>query len=148
MSLQAPAVKPGTPRRSRISSLWIGRVLSAIPVLMMALSAVMKLIRQPQAAEAFVKQFGYSDSLLVPIGVVELACAVVYVIPRTAVLGAVLVTTYFGGAVATQVRIGDPSFVGPIGLGVLAWVGLYLREPRLRELLPLRKLPARSPSAS
>jgi hypothetical protein len=148
MSSQAPTVKPGTTRRSRTSSPWIGRMVSAIPVLMMALSAVMKLIRQPQAAEAFVNQFGYPVSYLVPIGVLELACAVVYLIPRTAVLGAVLVTTYFGGAVATQVRIGDPSFVGPIVLGVLAWAGLYLREPRLRELLPLRQLPARSPSAS
>lgn len=148
MSPQAPAVKTRGARQSWISSPWIGRVVSAIPVLMMLLSAVMKLVRQPQAAQAFVNQFGYSDSSLVPIGVVELACAVVYLIPRTAVLGAVLVTTYFGGAVATHVRIGDPSFVGPIVLGILAWVGLYLREPRLRELLPLRKLPASGPSAS
>ena len=148
MSLQAPAVKSVPPRRSWISSPWIGRVVSAIPILMMVLSAVMKLLRPPQVVEAFVNQFGYSDSSLVPIGVIELACAVVYVIPRTAVLGAVLVTTFLGGAVATQVRIGDPSFVGPIVLGILAWVGLYLREPRLRELLPLRKLPASGPSAS
>ena len=148
MSLQAPTVKPGATRRSWISSPWIGRVVSAIPVLMMALSAVMKLVRQPQAAEAFVKQFGYSDGLLVPIGVLELTCAVVYVIPRIAVLGAVLVTTFLGGAVATHVRIGDPSFIGPTVLGILAWLGLYLREPRLHELLPLRKLPASGPSAS
>ena len=148
MSLQAPAVKSVPPRRSWISSPWIGRVVSAIPILMMVLSAVMKLLRPPQVVEAFVNQFGYSDSSLVPIGVIELACAVVYVIPRTAVLGAVLVSTYFGGAVATQVRVGDPTFIGPIVLGILAWVGLYLREPRLRDLLPLRKLPARSPSAS
>jgi len=115
---------------------------------MMVLSAVMKLLRPPQVVEPFVNQFGYSDSSIAPIGVLELACAVVYVIPRTAVLGAVLVTTFLGGAVATHVRIGDPSFIGPIVLGILAWVGLYLREPRLRDLLPLRKLPARSPSAS
>jgi hypothetical protein len=115
---------------------------------MMVLSAVMKLLRPPQVVEAFVKQFGYSDSSLVPIGVLELACAVVYLIPRTAVLGAVLVTTFLGGAVATHVRIGDPSFIGPTVLGILAWLGLYLREPRLHELLPLRKPPARSQSVS
>ncbi len=138
MTLQTPTAAG----RSWNSSLWTGRVLSAIPVLAMLLSACIKLVRQPQAVEFFVSKFGYPDSSLVPIGVLELACVVVYVIPRTAVLGAVLVSTYLGGAVATHVRVADPFF-GPIVLGILAWVGLYLREPRLRELLPLRKLSAK-----
>ncbi len=138
MSLQAPAVKPPETRRSWTSSPWIGRVLSAIPVLLMFLSAAMKLARPPGVAEIFVGKFGYPDSSLVPIGVVEMTCVVVYLIPRTAVLGAVLVTTYLGGAVATHVRVSD-VFLPPVVLGILAWLGLYLREPRLRELLPLRK---------
>ncbi len=73
------------------------------------------------------------------IGIIEALCAVLYVIPRTAVVGAILVTGYLGGAVATHTRIGDPSLIGPLIFGVMAWAGLYLREPRLRPLLPLRK---------
>ena len=84
-------------------------------------------------------QFGYPSGLIVPIGVVELACVVLYVIPRTAVLGAVLLTGYLGGAIATHVRLSDPSFAGPLIFGIMVWAGLYLREPRLRALLPLRR---------
>ncbi len=142
--LVCPAMSSETPTAARRSTIWIGRVLSAIPVVAMLLSACIKLVRQPQAVEFFVGKFGYPDNSLVPIGVVELACAVIYLIPSTAVLGALLVTTYLGGAVATHVRVADPFF-GPIVLGILAWVGLYLREPRLRELLPLRT-PASSTS--
>jgi hypothetical protein len=115
-------------------------VVSGIPVLMLLLSAGMKLLRLPGVIEVFVGKWGYPDSSLVPIGVVELACAVVYLIPRTAVLGAVLLTGYLGGAVATHVHASE-AFVSPLVVGILAWVGLYLREPRLRELLPLRQLP-------
>lgn len=73
------------------------------------------------------------------IGLLELACAVFYAIPRTAVLGAVLLTGYLGGAIATHVRIGDPASVGPLILALIAWGGLYLREQRLRALLPIRR---------
>jgi hypothetical protein len=74
----------------------------------------------------------------VPLGAIEICCALLYAIPRTAVLGAVLLTGYLGGAIATHVRVGDPSFVTPLVLGMIAWAGLYLRDPRLRALLPLR----------
>ena len=117
---------------------WIGRALSALTVVGLGFSAVMKLQRPPEVVDAFVNTFGYPDGTLLPIGVLELACAVLYAIPQTAVLGAVLVTGYLGGAVATHVRAGDP-FVAPIILGVIAWAGLYLREGRLRPLLPLRR---------
>ena len=81
-------------------------------------------------------------SSMFPIGIVEVACAVLYAIPQTAVLGAVLTTAYLGGAVATHVRASDP-FLPPIVLGILVWVGLYLRDERLRPLLPLRRLESR-----
>jgi len=118
--------------------LWAGRVLTAIPVLMMGMSAAMKLARTPNVLEGWAK-FGYPDSSLLAIGVVELLCAVLYALPRTAVLGAILVTGYLGGATATHVRAGEAVFVAPVILGALAWGGLFLRDPRLRALLPLRR---------
>jgi len=130
------SVAPGVP--SSRGRLWAGRVLSALPVLMMLMSAVMKFMKPAPVVETFISKLGYPESTLVPIGVVELACAVLYAIPQSAVLGAVLVTGYLGGAIATHVRVGDP-FIPPLVLGVLAWAGLYLRDERLRALLPLRK---------
>jgi hypothetical protein len=82
-------------------------------------------------------KFGYSASLAPSIGLVLLVCTIVMLIPRTAVLGCILVTGYLGGAVATQVRVNDAWFMFPVTLGVLAWLGLYLRDARLRSLLPL-----------
>ena len=82
-------------------------------------------------------KFGYSASLAPSIGLVLLVCTIVMLIPRTAVLGSILVTGYLGGAVATQVRVNDAWFMSPVALGVLAWLGLYLRDARLRSLLPL-----------
>lgn len=105
---------------------------------MMLMSAVMKFMKPAPVVETFISKLGYPESTLVPIGVLELACVVLYAIPQTAVLGAVLVTGYLGGAIATHVRVGDP-FIPPLVLGVLAWAGLYLRDERLRALLPLRK---------
>ncbi|MGB2611444.1 MAG: DoxX family protein [Isosphaeraceae bacterium] len=116
--------------------LWAGWIASALPVLMLIVSGVMKLVKPAPLVEGFAR-FGYSDSLALGIGIVELACTVIYLIPRTSVLGAILLTGYLGGATATHVRIGDPFFV-PIVLGVLVWAGLLLREERLRALLPLR----------
>lgn len=118
-------------------ALWTGRVISALPILILLASAVMKLAKPDFVMEEF-HRFGYSDSVVTILGIVEIACAVVYTIPRTAVLGAILITGYLGGAVATHVRVGDP-FIGPIVLGVLVWLGLVLRDRRLRDLLPLRK---------
>ena len=120
-------------------TIWVGWILGAVPVLMMAMSGFMKLMRNPQVLEAWGPKFGYPEGALIAIGVTELACAVLYAIPRTAVLGAILVTGYLGGATATHVRIGEPVFVTPVILGILAWGGLFLRDPRLRALLPLRR---------
>ena len=116
--------------------LWTGRILSALPVLMLILSAVMKFVMPPDAAKGF-EHLGYPVSLALGLGILELACTVLYVIPRTSVLGAILLAAYLGGATATHVRVGDPFYM-PVLLGILVWLGLYLRDPRLRALLPLR----------
>ncbi len=119
--------------------LWIGRALSAIPLAAMLFSAAGKLTGDPQMADVMVGVLGFSRETLVVIALLELACAVLYSIPQTAVLGAVLMTGYFGGAIAAHVRVADTvNSAGPLVLGILAWAGLYLREPRLRALLPLR----------
>lgn len=117
--------------------LWAGRIISALPILLLVFSAVMKLMKVAPAVEGMAR-YGYPESLIFILGILELAGAVVYAIPRTSVLGAILLTGYMGGATATNVRIGDPSFIMTVILGVLAWVGLYLRDDRLRALLPLR----------
>jgi hypothetical protein len=118
-------------------SLWAGRIISALPVLLLLLSGVVKLIKPAGVVQGFA-HFGYSESVIVSIGIIELACTVVYLIPRTSILGAILLTGYLGGATATNVRIGDPLFLVPAILGVLVWGGLFFREPRLRALIPLR----------
>jgi hypothetical protein len=117
--------------------LWAGRIISALPVLMLLFSGVMKLMKPDAVVEEF-KRLGYDESLALRLGILEIFCTVVYVIPRTSVLGAILLTGYLGGAVATHVRIDDPQFFPPILFGMLVWGGLFLRDARLRALLPLR----------
>ena len=129
-----PATSAPVPSRKLI---WVGRVITAIPVLMLLMSGVMKVMRVPMVVDGFAKM-GYPANTVVPIGIVEIACTVLYVIPRTAVLGAILVTAYLGGATNTHVRAGEP-FYGAVLFGVMVWLGLLLREPRLWPLLPLRK---------
>ena len=118
-------------------ALWAGRIVSAIPVLMLLMSAGMKLAKPDFVVKGTIES-GFPEKLIVPLGIVELACALIYLFPRTAVLGAILVTGYLGGATATHVRLGQP-FIIPVLLGVLAWLGVFLREPRLRALIPLRR---------
>ena len=117
--------------------LWAGYILSALPVLMLVMSAAMKFAKPPPVVEGF-KHLGLPEDLALGLGMLELACAAVYVIPRTSVLGAILLTGYLGGATVTHLRVGDPFFM-PVILGVLAWGGLFLRDPRLRTLIPLRR---------
>jgi len=120
--------------------LWTGRVMSAIVVLFLLFDSIMKLIKVAPVTEAFA-QLGYLDTLARCIGVIVLACAVLYAIPRTAVLGAILTTGLLGGAISSHLRLGDPIFTHTlfgVYLGLLAWGGLYLRDERLRSLLPRR----------
>ncbi len=120
------------------AALWTGRVMSALPVLMLLMSGVMKLMKPKMVVDSFV-QMGFSLGLLNGIGIAELVCTVIYIVPRTSVLGAILLTGYLGGAVCTTLRAGDPNFYMPAILGVLLWGGLYLRDPRLRVLIPLTR---------
>ena len=116
--------------------LWIGRILSGVPVLLLIFSAVMKFMSPPDVLTEMTR-LGYPTSQTLKLGIVELACTILYAIPRTAVLGAILLTAYLGGATATHVRIGDPFFMPPL-MGVIIWLGLYLRDMRVADLIPLR----------
>jgi hypothetical protein len=116
---------------------WAGIIVIALPVLMLFMSAGMKLSGSDQVVEGL-RKFGYDERVLLPLAIVEIACTLLYVFPRTAVLGAILLTGYLGGATATHVRI-DDNFIAPIIVGVLAWGGLYMRDQRLRALVPLRR---------
>lgn len=116
--------------------LWAGRIMSALPVLLLLMGACMGLAQPAFVLEGLTKM-GYPPSVGIPLALVELVCTIVYLIPRTSVLGAILLTGYLGGAVATHVRVEEP-FILPIIVGVLLWGGLFLREPRLRALIPLK----------
>lgn len=120
------------------TALWTGRIMSALPVLLILFGSIMKLIRHPSVIDGFARA-GLPAHLIVPVGIIELVCVVVYAIPRTSILGAILMTGLLGGATLTGLRIGDPTTPLPIIVGLLAWGGLYLRDLRLRELIPLRK---------
>jgi hypothetical protein len=135
-SATASTTRSAAPATSR-AMLLTGRIISGFVALFLLMDAVMRIARFTPYVDGLV-QFGYPAHLAVPIGVSLLVATVLYVIPRTAVLGAILVTGYLGGAVASHVRMEDSFFVTGIVFGVLAWGGLYLREPRLRALLPLR----------
>ncbi len=119
-------------------TLWISYILSAIPVLMVLMASVMKLLRLPAVIEGFAKS-GFPQSLIVPVGLIELICVVAYVVPSTSVLGAILMTGLLGGATVTSLRVADPSYPMPVILGMMAWGGLYLRDLRVRQLIPIRK---------
>jgi hypothetical protein len=122
-------------------TIWLGRALSAAPVLMMLLSCTLKLTHAPQMVDSWGSKFGWPAALITPVGLIELTCVVVYVIPPTAVLGAILMSGYLAAAFSTHLRIEDPSGVIPVFLGVCAWGGLYFRDARIRALIPIRRNP-------
>src|SRR5277367_2064912 len=113
--------------------IWVGRVVSAIPILLMLFSAGMKFAKPAPVVEGMVR-FGYPEGQLFLLGVLESLSCVVYLIPRTAVLGAILMTGYLGGATASNLRIGDPSYIMTVTLGIFVWGGLFLRDSRVRAL--------------
>lgn len=115
---------------------WAGRILSAFPALFLLVDGGMKLFKPPVVVKTTL-ELGYPESAIVGIGAVLLACTILYLIPRTAILGAVLLTGYLGGAVATHVRVSGPLFnvLFPVVFGSLLWGGLYLRDPRLKTLI-------------
>jgi len=119
--------------------LWVGRIISALTAIFLLMDGVMKLFKPALVVEATVK-LGYPESVIVPIGIVLVVSTILYLVPLTSVLGAILLTGYLGGAVATHVRVGEELFpiVFAIIFGVLIWLGLYLRDDRLRTLVPFR----------
>ncbi|HEY1011433.1 MAG TPA: DoxX family protein [Herpetosiphonaceae bacterium] len=132
MGLGAPAVSTSA------WALWGGRALSGLAILFLAMDGIVKLFAPAPVVESFV-QMGYPAEVAFGLGVVLLVCVAAYAIPRTAVLGAILLTGYLGGAVSAHVRMGGPVFslAFPILMGAMVWGGLYLRDRRLRALLPL-----------
>jgi hypothetical protein len=127
-------IQPAIPRKQ----LWAGRIISGLATLFMLMDGIMKIVKPATVLEANVR-LGYPVSTLSGIGLVLIACTVIYVIPRTSVLGAILLTGYLGGAIASNVRAGSGWFetVFPVLFGALIWGGLWLRDHRLKNLLPL-----------
>jgi hypothetical protein len=123
---------------------WMGRlgsILSGLVILFMLMDATMKILRLPIVLETTL-QLGWPVSTVFPLGIVLLICTLLYAIPRTSLLGAVLITAYLGGAVATHVRIGSPLFshvLFGVYVGLLLWGGLYLRDAKLRALISIRR---------
>jgi hypothetical protein len=115
-------------------ALWVGRIFCGLTVLFLTFDGAIKLAKIQPVIDAF-RHLGWPVEGAVGIGVLQLACTALYAMPRTALLGAVMLTGFLGGAVATHVRIGDP-FWFPIALGALMWLGLHLRDERVRTLLP------------
>jgi DoxX-like family len=131
------SIDTATPSKSR---LWTGRILTILATLFLLFDGVMKLY-QPLPVTKAMTQLGFPSHLSVPIGIILLICTALYAIPSTAVLGALVLTGYLGGAVVSQMRIGAPllgTTLFPIYFAVLLWAGIYLREPRLRTLIPVR----------
>lgn len=117
---------------------WAGRVISILVSLLFLMSAVMKLMRPPEVMQGMA-HLGLPTSMIMPLAILEISCVVIYLIPPASVLGAILLTGYVGGTIVTHWRVGDP-FYGNIVIGLLIWLALYLRENRLKELIPLRRL--------
>ena len=134
--IHADAIDPHPSKKA----LWAGRILSGLAVLFLLSDAAMKVLQLPVATQG-TKQIGYPESVVLGLGIVQLVCLVVYLVPRTSVLGTVLWTGYLGGAVATHVRVGDPLFshiLFPVYVAAFLWAGLWLRDERLRAVLPVR----------
>jgi len=117
-------------------ALWAGYIMTGLPVLLFLFSGIMKVIKPQPVVEEFTRS-GMPERILVGLGILEITCTVLYAIPRTAVLGAILLTGYLGGAIVTHLRIGE-SVIAPFLIGVVVWGGIFLRDPRLRALIPLR----------
>ena len=116
---------------------WTGRVITVLVSLLFFFSAAMKFVGGAEVKEGMA-HLGLPESMTIPLGILEAACTIIYLIPATSVLGAILLAGYMGGAICTHWRVGDP-FVGQIAIALVIWLAIYLREPRLKALIPLRK---------
>jgi hypothetical protein len=116
---------------------WTGRVITVLVSLLFLFSAAMKFMGGAEVKEGMA-HLGLPESMIIPLGILEAACTVIYLIPATSVLGAILLAGYIGGAICTHWRVGDP-FLPQVAVGLVIWLGIYLREPRLKALIPIRK---------
>ena len=121
-------------------SLWASYVISGLAAFFLLFDAIIHVMNIPPVVEASA-QLGYPAQVFIPLGIIELICVLLYIAPRTSVLGAVLLTGYLGGAIAIHVRVASPLFshmLFPVYIGLMIWGGLYLRDERLRALFPVR----------
>ena len=118
-------------------AVWTGRVITAVVSLLFLFSAAMKFVGGADVKEGMA-HLGLPESMIIPLGILEAACTVIYLIPASSVLGATLLAGYMGGAICTHWRVGDP-ILGQVAIGLVIWLGIYLREPRLKALIPLRR---------
>jgi hypothetical protein len=136
MAQAAPVVDTA---KSKVGTgIWIGRILSGLVAAFMVFDGFGKIAAEAHVVKA-TAELGWPPGQVVGLGVLVLVCTAVYVIPRTAILGAILLTGFLGGATAAKVRIEDPGLFFSVGVGILTWAGLYLRSARLRALLPLER---------
>jgi hypothetical protein len=124
-------------------ALWVGRILSCIVVLFLMIDGAIKLVPWPIVTETMDRMgYGSSDALMRGLGAITIICTVLYAVPPTSILGAILLTGYLGGAIASHVRIDSPLFshtLFGLYLGLMLWGGLWLRDDRLRRLIPFRR---------
>lgn len=121
------------------AQLWTGRVLSWFAILFMLFDSVIKFVKPPMVIQTTVNELGYAEHHILPMGILALICTILYMIPKTSVLGAVLMTGHLGGAIATHLRVDNPLFshmLFPVYVGLMIWGGLWLRNPKLRTLIP------------
>jgi hypothetical protein len=122
-------------------TLWASRIMGGIAILFLTFDSIIKVVKESHAIESTV-QLGYPESTVMTIGIIETVCLILYIIPRTSLLGAILLTGHLGGAIATHIRMGNPLFshtLFPVYVAILLWGSLYLRDQKLQELLPYRK---------
>jgi len=131
MAAETTAVAPSN------KLLWTGRIISGLIVLFLLFGSIFGIINAAKLAPQAAK-YGYPEGAMLKIQITCIICALIYAFPRTAILGAILLTGYLGGATATHVRVSEPFFF-PILVAVLAWGGIFLRDERLRALIPLRR---------
>jgi len=128
---------PLAPQHASVKAVWIGRTLTAFAILFLTFDTALKVLQLPVALEA-TQQLGFTAQAVFIVGLIEAACLVLYLVPRTALLGAVLWTGYLGGAIATHVRAESPVFTHtlfPIYIAALLWGGLWLRDQRVRHIV-------------
>ena len=137
-------MKTAKTQKKTAPGVWAGRIMSTLAILFLLLDGTMKLFKPAPVIKATL-QLGYPESSIIPLGILLLSCVLIYLVPRTAVLGAILLTGYLGGAVASHLRLGDPLFshvLFPVYIGALIWGGIYLRDERLRFIVPFRNASA------